>query len=104
MEVDRSAGEHDQGECCASGVESESASYDEPDPVVEALDAAVGETESDGGEDPVAVRQGHIWATAFHPELTPDRRLHAAFVEDARAWALPLPTESGEPGGVRVRA
>ncbi len=56
------------------------------------------------GGDPVAVRQGHIWATAFHPELTPDRRLHAAFVEDARAWALPLPTESGEPGGVRVRA
>ena len=55
MEVDRSAGEHDEGECCGGGVESESASHDEPDPVVEALDAAVGKTEADGGEDPVAV-------------------------------------------------
>jgi len=25
---------------------------------------------------PVAVRQGRVLATAFHPELTPDRRLH----------------------------
>jgi pyridoxal 5'-phosphate synthase pdxT subunit len=28
----------------------------------------------------VAVRQGHLWATSFHPELTGDTRLHAAFV------------------------
>lgn len=28
----------------------------------------------------VAVRQGAILATAFHPEITADRRLHAAFV------------------------
>jgi len=27
----------------------------------------------------VAVRQGHLLATAFHPELTPDSRLHAYF-------------------------
>jgi len=25
---------------------------------------------------PVAVRQGHVLATAFHPELTGDRRIH----------------------------
>lgn len=29
---------------------------------------------------PVVVRQGPIWAAAFHPELTGDDRLHAAFV------------------------
>jgi 5'-phosphate synthase pdxT subunit len=32
----------------------------------------------------VAVRQGPILATAFHPELTPDMRWHALFVEMAR--------------------
>ena len=31
--------------------------------------------------DPVLVRQDRVMAAAFHPELTPDRRLHAAFVE-----------------------
>ena len=29
---------------------------------------------------PVAVRQGHMLATAFHPELTDDSRMHALFV------------------------
>ncbi|MDP9796297.1 5'-phosphate synthase pdxT subunit [Catenuloplanes nepalensis] len=33
----------------------------------------------------VAVRQGHLLATAFHPELTGDLRVHEAFVEMARA-------------------
>jgi pyridoxal 5'-phosphate synthase pdxT subunit len=28
----------------------------------------------------VAVRQGHLLATAFHPELTPDLRVHRLFV------------------------
>lgn len=32
----------------------------------------------------VAVRQGPILATAFHPELTPDTRWHELFVEMAR--------------------
>jgi pyridoxal 5'-phosphate synthase pdxT subunit len=31
--------------------------------------------------DPVLVRQGHVMAAAFHPELTADHRLHARFVE-----------------------
>jgi 5'-phosphate synthase pdxT subunit len=28
----------------------------------------------------IAVRQGQLLATAFHPELTPDRRIHELFV------------------------
>ena len=35
----------------------------------------------------VAVRQGSLLATAFHPELTGDLRVHALFVEMARAAA-----------------
>jgi 5'-phosphate synthase pdxT subunit len=33
----------------------------------------------------VAVRQGRLLATSFHPELTGDRRVHALFVEMVRA-------------------
>jgi pyridoxal 5'-phosphate synthase pdxT subunit len=32
----------------------------------------------------VAVRQGNLVATSFHPELTGDRRVHALFVEIVR--------------------
>ena len=32
----------------------------------------------------VAARQGNLLATAFHPELTPDPRLHAWFIEGCR--------------------
>ena len=32
----------------------------------------------------VAVRQGPLLATAFHPELTPDRRIHELFVDIAK--------------------
>jgi 5'-phosphate synthase pdxT subunit len=34
---------------------------------------------------PVAVRQGDLLATSFHPELTGDVRLHALFVQVVRA-------------------
>ncbi len=34
---------------------------------------------------PVVVAQGEVLAAAFHPELTADRRLHAAFVDRVRA-------------------
>jgi len=37
-------------------------------------------TEQDTGRI-VAVRQGSLLATAFHPELTPDRRIHELFVD-----------------------
>ncbi|BDM68552.1 pyridoxal 5'-phosphate synthase subunit PdxT [Streptomyces nigrescens] len=35
----------------------------------------------------VAVRQGNVLATSFHPELTGDHRVHALFVEMVRAAA-----------------
>jgi 5'-phosphate synthase pdxT subunit len=33
------------------------------------------------GNDPVAVRQGKVMAATFHPELSPDTRVHRAFLE-----------------------
>jgi 5'-phosphate synthase pdxT subunit len=33
----------------------------------------------DGG--PVAAREGSVIVTAFHPELTPDTRVHRLFVD-----------------------
>ena len=34
-------------------------------------------------ETPVLVRAGHVIAATFHPELTADRRVHAAFLGDS---------------------
>ena len=34
----------------------------------------------------VAVRQGHLLATSFHPELTGDHRVHALFVDIVRSY------------------
>jgi pyridoxal 5'-phosphate synthase pdxT subunit len=50
-------------------------------PVVTAVgpDIEVLATDPDGR--PVAVRQGRVLATAFHPELTGDRRLHRLLLE-----------------------
>jgi 5'-phosphate synthase pdxT subunit len=44
---------------------------------------------SRGGDDGtiVAVRQGLLMATAFHPELTGDTRVHEMFVEMVRTSA-----------------
>jgi pyridoxal 5'-phosphate synthase pdxT subunit len=33
---------------------------------------------------PALVKQGHIMAATFHPELSPDRRVHRAFLEAVR--------------------
>ncbi len=33
------------------------------------------------GSDPVAVRQGTVMASTFHPELTDDTRMHKAFLD-----------------------
>jgi 5'-phosphate synthase pdxT subunit len=38
--------------------------------------------EFDGQLHPVAVRQGNLLATSFHPELTGDNRVHKFFVEN----------------------
>lgn len=43
--------------------------------------------------EPVAVRQGWLMATAFHPELTADGRLHAWFLERCRECAGILDSE-----------
>jgi 5'-phosphate synthase pdxT subunit len=48
-------------------------------PWVESVGADVSVLASDGGRI-VAVRQGALLATAFHPELTPDRRVHRLFI------------------------
>ena len=38
-------------------------------------------TNADGSKRPVAVRQGNLLATSFHPELAGDNRIHRFFVE-----------------------
>jgi pyridoxal 5'-phosphate synthase pdxT subunit len=49
-------------------------------PRVEAVESSV-EVLAEHRGDPVLVRQDQIMAAAFHPELTPDHRLHARFVD-----------------------
>ncbi len=53
-------------------------------PWVESTGAAA-ETLASCGGHPVAVRQRHLLATAFHPELTGDQRVHALFTEMVRS-------------------
>lgn len=36
----------------------------------------------EGVSHPVAVRQGHMLATSFHPELTDDSRIHRYFIQE----------------------
>lgn len=38
--------------------------------------------EKNGAPHPVAVRQGHLLATSFHPEMTADVRVHKYFLEE----------------------
>ncbi len=35
-------------------------------------------------EHPVLCRQGNVWASSFHPELTDDTRLHKLFFKEAK--------------------
>lgn len=52
-------------------------------PWVEDLGSAVeilASVQVDGVEHPVAVRQGHLLATSFHPEISGDNRIHEFFV------------------------
>jgi pyridoxal 5'-phosphate synthase pdxT subunit len=49
-------------------------------PVVSAVGPGVEVLAVDPDGRPVAVRQGRVLATAFHPELTGDRRLHRLLV------------------------
>jgi pyridoxal 5'-phosphate synthase pdxT subunit len=52
-------------------------------PLVESAGGAEVVANHDGR--PVALRQGHILALCFHPELTTDTRLHREFVRMAAA-------------------
>jgi 5'-phosphate synthase pdxT subunit len=50
-------------------------------PVVEEVGSGVEVLARDQAGRPIAVRQGRVLATAFHPELTADRRLHQLLLE-----------------------
>jgi 5'-phosphate synthase pdxT subunit len=50
-------------------------------PLVTDVGAAAEVLARDPDGNPVAVRQGRVLATAFHPELTGDRRLHRLLLE-----------------------
>ncbi len=50
-------------------------------PVVTAVGPSAEVLATDPDGRPVAVRQGRVLATAFHPELTGDRRLHRLLVD-----------------------
>jgi pyridoxal 5'-phosphate synthase pdxT subunit len=50
-------------------------------PIVSDVGSAVEVLARDPDGRPVAVRQGRVLATAFHPELTGDRRLHRLLVQ-----------------------
>jgi 5'-phosphate synthase pdxT subunit len=43
---------------------------------------------ADGKAHPVAVRQGSLFATSFHPELTTDLRVHRYFFDQVCAGAI----------------
>jgi 5'-phosphate synthase pdxT subunit len=43
---------------------------------------------ADGKRRPVAVRQGSLFATSFHPELTTDLRVHRYFFDQVCAGAI----------------
>jgi 5'-phosphate synthase pdxT subunit len=51
---------------------------------VEVLARIPAEKSASGHEQIVAVRQGNLLATSFHPEITPDLRFHQYFVEMVR--------------------
>src|SRR5579884_2773789 len=44
------------------------------------------------GNDPVLVRQGHLMAATFHPELSADTRVHQQFLETVQAALKPAPS------------
>jgi pyridoxal 5'-phosphate synthase pdxT subunit len=68
---------------------------EETGPGVEVLGRVVGGP-ADGRI--IAVRQGNLVATSFHPELTGDRRVHALFVDLVRAHLVRRDT-AGAPAG-----
>ena len=64
-------------------------------PWVERAGPEVSVLGADGGRI-VAVRQGSLLATAFHPELTPDRRVHELFVSMVKGLSDERPLQVGD--------
>jgi pyridoxal 5'-phosphate synthase pdxT subunit len=56
-------------------------------PIVDDVGSDVEVLARDPDGNPVAVRQGRVLATAFHPELTDDRRMHRLLLEMVNAEA-----------------
>ena len=54
------------------------------------------------GEHPVAVRQGRVLATSFHPEVSGDDRLHALFLDMVRERSVRRPGGSSTTYGSSV--
>ena len=48
----------------------------------------------------VAVRQGQLLGTAFHPELTADTRWHKLFIDMCATVPAPAPAASGANAGL----
>jgi pyridoxal 5'-phosphate synthase pdxT subunit len=67
-------------------------------PLIERAGPGVEVLASLPGGDIVAARQGHLLATAFHPELTGDPRFHRYFLEfgDGRSGAKDAGPANGE--------
>jgi 5'-phosphate synthase pdxT subunit len=53
--------------------------------VGESVEVLAAVTTENGRQHPVMVRQGSVLATAFHPELTNDNRVHEYFVQMAKS-------------------
>ncbi|KAJ3033080.1 hypothetical protein HDV00_006812 [Rhizophlyctis rosea] len=65
------------------------------DPAIEVLARVKSAEADDGGEGSiVAVRQGHLLATAFHPELTSDDRFHRYYLEMVKELRAQKATQS----------
>jgi 5'-phosphate synthase pdxT subunit len=73
-----------EGATCADGVRTEAVTPFHAVFIRAPWVEQAGEEVTVLGEDNgriIAVRQGPLLATAFHPELTPDRRIHELFVK-----------------------
>ncbi|MBM3957048.1 MAG: pyridoxal 5'-phosphate synthase glutaminase subunit PdxT, partial [Gemmatimonadetes bacterium] len=68
-------------------------------PVVAACGASVKVLAKVEQGPPVAVRDGQVLATAFHPELTDDNRIHRYFVEMASEGAKTGAKKAARPAG-----
>lgn len=53
-------------------------------PIVETIGPGVEILARDGGR-PCLVRQGRVWASAFHPELTSDETVHSLFIDSVQS-------------------